>query len=196
MKLFGSYTSPYVRHCRIVLAQTQSDFQFIPTDYAQSGALSPTKRVPFLQDGDVMLYDSASIVRYLREQDAQNGLGRDLKISGFCDTLDDFDLFCLVNTALDTTVNVFLLERDGITGEQSPYLLRQQERVQAILTELNQREWPLEGPYTDGQLRLACFLSWAQFRERIHLADYVQLQQFLRGLNSQPWFANTHPALS
>lgn len=186
MKLFGSYTSPYVRHCRIVLAHLHKDFQFIPTDHAQSAEQSPTKRVPFLQDDAVMLYDSSSIIRYLREQQQQ----------GFCDSVEDFDLFCMVNTALDATVNVFLLERDGITGEHSPYVVRQQQRVQAILNELNQREWPLAGPYTDGQLRLACFLSWAQFRERINLGDYVQLQQFLRALNSQPWFANTHPALN
>ena len=186
MKLFGSYTSPYVRHCRIVLAQVQKDFQFIPTDHAQSGQQVPTKRVPFLQDGEMMLYDSASIIRYLREQAQQP----------FCEPIDDFDLFCMVNTALDATVNVFLLERDGITGEHSHYIVRQHERIVTILNELNQRQWPLEGPYTDGQLRLACFLSWAQFRERIHVADYAQLQQFLRALNSQPWFANTHPALS
>ncbi|MBR9907447.1 MAG: glutathione S-transferase [Gammaproteobacteria bacterium] len=186
MKLFGSYTSPYVRHCRIVLAQLHQDFQFIPTDYMQSAQQSPAKRVPFLQDGEVMLYDSASIIRYVREQ-AQPTSEQ---------SVEDFDLFCMVNTALDATVNVFLLERDGITGEHSQYIVRQHERVAAILSELNQRQWPLEGPYTDGQLRLACFLSWAQFRERIHVADYAQLQQFLRALNSQPWFANTHPALS
>src|SRR5690554_7357084 len=102
MKLFGSYTSPYVRHCRIVLAQLHKDFQFIPTDHAQSAEQSPTKRVPFLQDDAVMLYDSSSILRYLREQQQQ----------GFCDSVEDFDLFCMVNTALDATVNVFLLERD------------------------------------------------------------------------------------
>ena len=33
MKLFGSYTSPYVRHCRIVLAQNGQDCEFVETDY-------------------------------------------------------------------------------------------------------------------------------------------------------------------
>ena len=47
MKLFGSYTSPFVRHCRIVLAQHQQSYEFIPTDYAQSAQQTPTKRVPY-----------------------------------------------------------------------------------------------------------------------------------------------------
>lgn len=186
MKLFGSYTSPYVRHCRIVLAQNNETFDFIPTDYGQSAQQSPTQRVPFLQDGEVMLYDSASIVRHLRERHQQ----------AFCDNVEDFDLFCLANTALDTTVNLFLLQRDSITGEQSQYLTRQQSRVDSILALLNKQEWPMQAPYSDGQLRLACFLSWAQFRECINIHNYPNLQQFLLALNSQPWFANTHPALN
>ncbi|RUO59999.1 glutathione S-transferase family protein [Pseudidiomarina marina] len=186
MKLFGSYTSPYVRHCRIVLTQNNDKFEFIPTDYTQSAQQSPTQRVPFLHDGEVQLTDSASILRYLRERHQQP----------FCDDVADFDLFCLANTALDATVNLFLLERDNITTENSPYLQRQKDRVHSILTELDQRDWPQRETYSDGQLRLACFLSWAQFRERINVADYPRLQQFLLGMNHQPWFANTHPALS
>lgn len=186
MKLFGSYTSPYVRHCRIVLAQNNDTFEFIPTDYSQSAQQSPTQRVPFLHDGDVQLTDSAAILRYLRERHQQP----------FCDDVADFDLFCLANTALDATVNLFLLERDNITTKDSPYLQRQYDRIHTILKELNERDWPETNQYSDGQLRLACFLSWAEFRERIQLAEYPNLQQFLLGMNHQPWFANTHPALS
>ena len=63
MELFGSFTSPYVRHCRVVLAHTGLDCEFVETDYDQSAARSPTRRVPFLRDGDRMLTDSASILR-------------------------------------------------------------------------------------------------------------------------------------
>lgn len=47
MELYGSYTSPFVRHCRIALLQTQQDCQFIETDAQQSATLSPTKKVPY-----------------------------------------------------------------------------------------------------------------------------------------------------
>ena len=91
MKLFGSYTSPYVRHCRIVLARNGQDCRFVETDYEQSAELSPARRVPFLYDDKLMLTDSASILRYLREKAGQP----------FFPDIRDYDLFLLVNTAMD-----------------------------------------------------------------------------------------------
>ena len=41
MKLYGSYTSPFVRHVRIALLETQQAFEFIETDQAGSSAQSP-----------------------------------------------------------------------------------------------------------------------------------------------------------
>ncbi|RUO42073.1 glutathione S-transferase [Pseudidiomarina aestuarii] len=186
MKLYGSYTSPFVRHCRIVLALNQQEFEFIPTDRAGAATGSPTQRVPFFRHDDVKLHDSAAILRYLRERAEQP----------FCTDSSDFDLFCLVNTALDTTVNLFLLEMDGLTGEQSSYLKRQESRVETVLAELEKYALPDAGPYTDGQLRLACYLSWAVFRKRIDIQQYPRLQQFLAAIDGHAWFANTHPALS
>ncbi|MDN7135694.1 glutathione S-transferase [Pseudidiomarina terrestris] len=186
MKLFGSYTSPFVRHCRIVLAQHEQKFEFVPTDYAQSAQHSPAKRVPFFSHNGLQLHDSSSILRYLRT----------LAGEPFCADDEQFDLYCLVNTALDTAVNLFLLERDGVTAAQVPYLQRQQARVQSILDELNQREWPVADAGNDAHLRLACFLSWAQFRERLDIHQWPELQNFLASMNQQAWFANTHPALS
>ena len=43
------------------------EFEFIETDQSQSAELSPTKKVPFLQDGDIVLSDSSSILKYIRE---------------------------------------------------------------------------------------------------------------------------------
>ncbi len=186
MKLFGSYTSPFVRHCRIVLAQQQRQFEFVSTDYTQSAQQSPAMRVPFFSDNDLKLHDSSSILRYLRNSAGQS----------FCATPEQFDLYCMVNTALDTTVNLFLLERDGITAADVSYLQRQQSRVEAILSELNQITWPETEVENDAHLRLACFLSWAQFRERLDLQQWPQLQGFLAAMNQQAWFANTHPALT
>ncbi|MGQ4277318.1 glutathione S-transferase [Pseudidiomarina sp. E22-M8] len=186
MKLFGSYTSPFVRHCRIVLAQHQQQFEFVPTDYAQSAQHSPAQRVPFFSHNGLQLHDSSSILRYLRS----------LAEQPFCQDPEQFDLYCLVNTALDTTVNLFLLERDGITVDQVSYLQRQQSRVTSILDELNQRDWPVGDATNDAHLRLACFLSWAQFRERLDIHQWPELQSFLTTMNQQAWFANTHPALS
>lgn len=47
MELFGSYTSPFVRHCRIALLETKTKFSFTETDFETSAKLSPAKRFPF-----------------------------------------------------------------------------------------------------------------------------------------------------
>ncbi|RZA06776.1 MAG: hypothetical protein EOO68_04495 [Moraxellaceae bacterium] len=71
MKLYGSYTSPFVRHCRIAILETHGECEFIETDQAVSAAKSPTKRVPFFEDGEIFLTDSNAILKYLREKSGQ-----------------------------------------------------------------------------------------------------------------------------
>ncbi len=186
MKLYGSYTSPYVRHCRIVLAQTGLDCKFVETDYQKSAELSPARRVPFLYDDKLMLTDSASILRYLREKAGQ----------AFFPDIRDYDLFLLVNTAMDSTVNLFLLEKDGVTPADCGYLVRQKGRVEDTLAYLDRHlgnEYSSIDSASDGMIRLGCFLSWALFRERISLGDHSALAEFQRQFESDPAIAATHP---
>ncbi len=183
MKLYGSYTSPFVRHCRIVLLETQQAFEFIETDAASSAEKSPTKRVPFLQDGDNFFTDSCSIIKYLREKSGQS----------FCATAKELDEFCMATTALDSTVNLFFIERDKVDIHKVPYLQRQAERVQSTLAELNSLKLPLQAPYNDAQLRLACFMGWAIFRKRVDFSAYENLENFYAGMMNYAQFNTTQP---
>lgn len=187
MRLFGSLTSPYVRHCRIALIQAGIEHELVATDYAASAHLSPTRRVPFLEDGDLRLTDSASILRHVREARGQ----------AFLPDILDFDFFLLASTALDTTVNLFLLERDGIKPEACAYLQRQADRIESSLTELDartrqhpERARPLQ---SDALLRLGCFLAWALFRERLEIRAYPALGELLKACEQQEAFAQTRP---
>jgi len=183
MNLYGSYTSPFVRHCRIVLIETQQAFDFIETDAASSAEKSPTKRVPFLQDGAIFYTDSSSIIKYLRE-----------KAGGtFCATAKELDEYCLATTALDTTINVFFMERDKAKIEEIPYLQRQADRIQSILTELDALNLPTTAPYNDAQLRLACFMGWAKFRKRVDFTGYKNLEAFYENIMNYAPFKNTQP---
>ncbi|WP_113906638.1 glutathione S-transferase family protein [Aliidiomarina celeris] len=186
MKLYGSYTSPFVRHCRVALDECGEQYQFVETDYSQSAAGSPAKRVPFLTIGELKLHDSSSILKYIREHSG----------SEFMTDLVDFDRYCLINTALDTCINVFLLERDGFTVEQIPYLERQQSRIHAILSELNAINWGTTPRWNDVTIRLACFLDWALFRERLDLSEYSNLLAVLEFAHTQPVFSATAPPKS
>lgn len=183
MKLYGSYTSPFVRHVRIVLLETAQACEFIETDQAGSTAKSPTQRVPFFEDGDVFLTDSASITKYLREKVGQN----------YCKTAQELDDLCLVNTLMDATVNLFFIQRDGVDISAVPYLQRQAARIQSILAELNQQEWQTTAPYTDAHIRLACFIGWAKFRNQIDFSRYLNLEKFYADAAKYPHFIATQP---
>ncbi len=181
-QLFGSHTSPYVRHCRVALMQAGIEVEFVETDYAASAEKSPTRRVPFLQTGDLTLTDSTSILRWVREQ-AGGMLLADLPA---------FDRYLMVNTALDATVNLFLLERDGLSPDEVPYLARQSARVAGSLEALD-RQFAGADPDGDDGLRLACFLSWAAFRHRFDVRSFENLDQVLKRWDAHPDFAVTHP---
>ncbi|NBD94978.1 MAG: glutathione S-transferase [Gammaproteobacteria bacterium] len=186
MQLFGTYTSPYVRHCRVALVETGQDYELIETDYDRSAKLAPAKRVPFLQDGDVILNDSLSILQHIRQRAGQ----------AFLPDVGDTDLFALTNTALDTAINLFLLEKDGLSANRTPYLSRQAGRVSDILDALESRVASFQGKsgtFTEGQLRLGCFLGWGLFRKRLTLDHHVGLQVFLHRLKQYPAFAETAP---
>lgn len=186
MKLYGSYTSPFVRHVRIILLETAQPFEFIETDQTGSSAKSPTQRVPFLEDGDIFLTDSASIAKYLREKAGQD----------YCKTAKELDEVCLVNTLMDATVNLFFIKRDGVDITAIPYLQRQAARIQSTLAELNQQAWPTTAPYNDAQLRLACFIGWAKLRNQIDFSIYGNLEHFYNNALNYHHFMATQPPQS
>lgn len=190
MELFGSYTSPFVRHCRIALLETKTKFSLTETDFETSGKLSPAKKVPFLHHNDVRLNDSTSILQYVRTKAEER----------FFADVNDFDQYCLVNTAMDSAINLFLLEKEGITPDNVSYLQRQQQRIENILQLMEEKKHAVayEGshPFSDGELRLGCFLSWGLFCQRFNLDKYPRLQEFVDKLNDYPYFADTDPSRS
>lgn len=186
MILYGSYTSPFVRHCRIALINANIDFDFVDTDYAASAESSPAKRVPFLQDGELTLSDSSSILLHIKQKSGE---------AGFTDVVD-FELYTLTNTAMDSEVNQFILGNAGITSENNDYMLRQKERVSACLEQMNtimSSSTITEHKYSDGQLRLACFLAWAIFRERFSIENHTALIDFMAQINTWDLFESTSP---
>ncbi|PKF63674.1 glutathione S-transferase [Psychromonas sp. psych-6C06] len=186
MKIYGSFTSPFVRHCRIALLETELSCEFIETDATQSATISPTKKVPLLVDGDLTLTDSSSILRYLREKSG----------TGFMADIVDFELFNMTNTVMDASVNIFFLEKfDNITAEQSQYLSRQKARVLSGLEALNEAPINAQLPLSDGLIRLACFLDWGIYRERINLKALTNLTRLLDVARTDKNFIKTAPPI-
>lgn len=197
IKLYGVPTSPYVRHARVALATSGLAWQLEGVT-PESIDKSPMKRVPFIEDGDLMLTDSAVIVRYVRERAGQP----------FLKTVLDHELFALSSSVLDTGINVFLMNiadsaelaevsSDSDLASFSPrrYFERQYERIGSGINGLNDFELASGQPYTDGEIRLACLLDWGLFREIINIDDLQNLQSFLEGIRAWAPFAETAPDL-
>ena len=77
-KLHGALLSPYVRKCRVFLAEKQIPYEPVhvdpgnlPADYAD---INPLKRIPALEHGDLSLGDSAVICQYLERLHPQTPL--------------------------------------------------------------------------------------------------------------------------
>lgn len=184
MKLYGSFTSPFVRHCRIALLEDNIQCEFIETDFDASAQKSPTKKVPFLVDGDIQLTDSASILMHIRQKAGKT----------FPADATDFNLFCEVNTVLDASVVLFFMEkRDELLPENSVYLTRNAARVKSALEHLNESSYSNNAPFSDGELRLACLLGWGLYRNRFSLKEYSNLQALLDAANTHAAFIETTP---
>ena len=185
MKLYGSTTSPFVRHCRLALMQTNTAFELIPADYADSAANSPTQKVPYAQHGEIFLTDSASILKAIREG-AQHP---------FLQDLEDYELFAITNTLMDTAINLFLLKKSGVDPLTNDYLQRQAKRLETGLKALDAKVAPEDAMQLDGHLRLACFIDWAQFRQQLAFEDYPNLLALLEVAKADQHFQNTDPRL-
>ncbi len=195
IKLYGVLTSPYVRHARVALTQSDLDWK-LETITPKTIKRSPTMRVPFLEDGDLMLTDSAVIVRYVREQTGQP----------YLETLADHELFALATSVLDTAVNVYLMNIDDSTELDSvergssttefnakQYFERQQQRINTGLMGLNELTLSTEQPYTDGEIRLGSLLDWGEFRGMVNLDELPALQHFLKNIRTWSPFVETAP---
>ena len=183
MQLYGSYTSPFVRHCRVALLQGGFDFDFVEADYAMSADNSPAGKVPFFNDGNLTLTDSSSILKYVREKSGM----------GFLTDIEDYENFALTNTVLDSAINLFLLEKDDVGPDQSNYLGRQKNRIENGLKELNRRFDPSQGIARDSALRCACFVDWGLFRHRISIEELSNIQGLMEAANKVEEFAATAP---
>lgn len=183
MKLYGSLGSPFVRHCRIVLAQLGFEYSFEESTPMDMDGKSHTMRIPFFEDGDVQLTDSKSIIHYLRKKAGQE----------FLPDYKQTELFATATTGLDACVNIFIMSMLELTPNEVPYLHRHTARVQAILGTLEAANFEFEQPYDDVAIRIATFADYGRFRGRFTLDSYPRLQALLDEFKQWAPFADTTP---
>lgn len=215
MKLFGHDTSPYVRRVRALLQELDVPFERDTGDWLLKPSdeflrLSPIGRLPLLlverEGGQLPIFDSKTIADYLLTHHApKNGAARKSELP-LQPTLfhpahryEDENVLTIIDTALDSGIQIFIFERDGIKRDSAPYLRRQDERVAKCLSAVDaiyaDRTTLHDGVlgYTD--LALASCIDWFRLRKVRELSSYVNLARFLDSHLARPSVASTDPRI-
>jgi glutathione S-transferase len=201
MKLIGSYTSPYVRKVRVVLAEKKLDYSFelenVWSPDTRIGASNPLGKVPCLvmEDGSAM-YDSRVIAEYL---DTLTPVCKLLPANSR-DRANVKVWEALADGVLDAAIVVFL-ERT-----KRPEELRYQEWIDrhlgkvraglAVMADnLGEQPFCMGIHYTLADVAVGCTLGWLAFRfpEIDWRGDYPNLARLFDKLSERPSFKDTVP---
>jgi glutathione S-transferase len=201
MKLIGSYTSPFVRKVRVVLAEKKLDYQFelenvwAPETTIQ--ALNPLGKVPSLvmEDGSVMI-DSRVMAEYL---DTLTPVCKLLPPNGR-ERADIKSWEALADGLADAAILV-RLERTLRPPEQQSedWIARQMRKVTlslAVLSErLGEQPYCAGNHYTLADVAVGCTLGWLLFRfpEINWREDQPNLARLFDKLSERPSFKDTLP---
>jgi len=140
MKLIGSFTSPYVRKVRVVLAEKKLDYQFILEDVWASDLVvtaNPLGQVPCLvMEGAEAVFDSRVIVEYV---DTLSPVGKLIPASGR-ERVEVKTWESLADGILDAAVSARLEQTwAGREGQRSQaWIDRQMLKVHSALKAISQ----------------------------------------------------------
>jgi len=199
MKLVASKTSPYARKARVILAEKQLAFEFVPENVWDPATklpqLNPIGKVPvLLTDEGEPLYDSPVICEYLDSL----GSPRFIPAAGIERSRVKRDE-ALGDGILDAGLTIFL-ERKREAARQDPsWLARQQGEVEAgieaLAKLLGDRQYLRGNEMALGDITAGCALFWLEFRlpEIAWRAKHATLAAWAKRIEARPSFAGTRP---
>ena len=169
MKLIGTFTSPFVRKVRVVLAEKKIDCEFVldsPWD-ASSGVpdINPLGKVPvLLLDDSTVLFDSNVIVEYIDSVAPNNKLMPESNR----ERAETKRWASLADGICDAAAQIFL-ERKRPPEQQSPeWIERQLSKIvrgcEYMSNELGDGPYCMGKQYTLGDVGIGCALGYLAFR--------------------------------
>ena len=191
MKLYGSTTSPFARRLRIWLANEDHEFInlqiFSGEDRELLARHNPTLKIPMLADGEVVIFDSRVIFRYLVEKFDYPRL-----------SWEQENQLTLIDAANDSLVQMLMLSRSEIdTAGDKMYFNIQRERVDGILQVLE--DLLEEGHFDDWNypaICLYCLIDWIEFRTLHELTEFNGLREFHARNNERIEATATDPRMT
>lgn len=209
MKLYGHDTSVYVRRVRALLQEKgipfERDARSVLTPAPEFPNVTPLMRVPALVDaGRNTLWDSRQIAEYLYERYPEPPPARPPGHPPLQPTMwrsgrrhEDEKVLLAIDAVTESAINVFLLENEGVSRDQAPYLRRQMQRVASVLTWLDDsfadQETLEVGVFSFVDIAVCCGLDWLVFRDRYDVGKHANLARILRRHRDRPSLRDTHP---
>ncbi|MCH2055281.1 MAG: glutathione S-transferase [Thalassotalea sp.] len=190
MKLFGTVPSPYTRRIRLYGADIGAEIAFEVIDiYDEKGRetlqqKTPALKVPFLTDGDMSIYDSRVIFRYLAEKFGQPAM-----------TWHQENTLTLIDAANDALVTLMMGKRSELDTNQDVMLFSfQHERLALVFQQLEDKAAAGEfGNWDYSSICLYCLLDWVLFRALLPLDKYPALLAFVEAEITRPGISETDP---
>jgi glutathione S-transferase len=143
MKLYFSNGSPFARKVRIVLAEKGLAYEHNVFDGGLrpiDGDIGPTLSVPLLEDGDQRLWESDLIIDYLLQTYPE---AKGAVVAGQPPLAPwlarpqshwkDMTVLATIATMATSIVGIRLMQPEGVTVENSPYMGRQKTRIERCL---------------------------------------------------------------
>ena len=193
MRLYGTYTSPFVRRVRIVAMELGEPVDLVqahtPAGDAELRAITPLWKVPVAVFHGETLFDSRVICEQLV---ATRGSGALRPTSPA-----DRNVITVADDAADSAINWFyLVRRDGGDPAQ-PYLVKQMARVESALEWLAAR---LQGASFDpagelgfAEISLLTTLEWMAYRNVHPVREHPVLGAFMAAWAERPAVLATRP---
>ncbi len=200
MKLVASYTSPYARKVRIVMAEKRIECEFQQENVwaadTQVGHYNPLGKVPVLVlDDGMSLYDSRVITEYLDGLTPVSRLipenGRDRVLVKRWEALGD--------GITDAGVAVFLERKRPEAQQSKEWIDRQLSKVDAGIAaaarEMGDKDFCHGTAITLGDISLGCCLLWLEFRlpQVKWRESHPGLRAWIEKIEARPSFAETVP---
>jgi glutathione S-transferase len=187
MKLLGSGTSPYVRRTRLLLGDTDYQFESLDIYGADRDELrkhNPALKIPMLIDADQSIYDSRVIARYLAAKMNFDDLNWEQE-----------NLLTLIDAANDSMVTIALSKRSGLdTSEDIEFYALQHERVRRSIDAISQ--YAADGAFDEWHypsICAYCLIDWAEMRNLFDFADHKPLLYLKESFKDKPMVAETDP---
>jgi glutathione S-transferase len=204
--LYMSPFSPYTRKVRVMLAEKGLEYRNekvatdrFPHDYAAKA--NPCGRVPALDDGGRVLFESNVILDYLLTEYPETP--KNAPSPPLVESLvrpdkrwEDSETLAAIETVLNSGLTMLRFGAHSGVDEDPPYLERERQRVQSILDWLDKRATPdgfVPGWFSVLDLNLVITVQWVDFRKLFDWRGRPNIDKLVAFHQTRPTLPPTHP---